>query len=105
MALQLSSTAACSIAVVTMCFPFRFPSSAAPRTAQLSPSVPQERKVTSLLWQPRAAARSSRQPFRAAAACWPRPWREEGLPHPRVMASRAAWDASGRTGVVAALSK
>ena len=63
------------MAVVMMCLPRRLPCSAAARTAQLSPSVPQERKVTSLLWQPRAAASSSRQPFRAAAACALAVWR------------------------------
>ncbi len=42
--LHVSSTAACSTAVVTICFPFLRPSSTPRRRAQLSLSVPQEVK-------------------------------------------------------------
>ena len=73
--------------------------------AQLSLSVPQEVKKSSPGAQPRAPATSARQSVRAWAACRPNSYTEEGLPHPRVMASRAAWAASGHTGVVAAESK
>ena len=100
-----SSTAACSMAVVTMCFPFRLPCSTAARMAQLSPSVPQEVKTTSSLRQPRAAATTARSRSRRSAAALPRAYREEGFPKPSVMTSRAAWAASGQTRVVAALSK
>ena len=41
----------------------------------------------------------------AAAAACPRAYPEEGLPYARVMASSAAWAASGHTRVVAALSR
>ena len=100
-----SSTAACSMAVVRMCFPARRFKCKAPKMAQLSLSEPQEVKKTSPASQPRAPARSARQLFIRSAACFPRAYWEEGLPQPPVMASRAAWAASGRTGVVAALSK
>ena len=88
-----------------MCLPFRRFISSAPRMAQLSLSEPQEVKHSSSGPQPRALASSPRQPFTRSAACLPRTYWEEGLPQPSVMASSAAWAASGRTGVVAALSK
>ena len=71
-ALQGSSTAACSKAVVMICFPFRLPSSTAPRMAQLSPSVPQEVKKISSGAQPRAAATWPRCSFSRLAASRPR---------------------------------
>ena len=99
--LQVSSTAACSIAVVTMCFPRRRFSSIPRRSAQLSLSVPQEVKNNSAGEQPTAAATVSRPSFTRWAACRAYPYREEGLPNcPR--ASTMASTASGRTGVVAA---
>ena len=70
--LQVSSTAACSMAVVIMCFPRRRFSSSAPRMAQLSLSEPQDVKKTSSGRQPRAPARSARQSFIRSAACFPR---------------------------------
>ena len=88
-----------------MCFPVRRPSSTAPWMAQLSPSVPQEVKKSSSGRHPRPAAAWARWRFTASAAWLPRAYREDGFPHPCVMASTAAWTASGRTGVVAALSK
>ena len=88
-----------------MCFPVCRPSSTAPWMAQLSPSLPQEVKKSSSGLQPRAAASWARCAFTCSAARVPRAYREEGLPQPSVMASTAAWTASGRTGVVAALSK
>ena len=88
-----------------MCFPFRLPSSAAARMAQLSLSVPQEVNTTSSGRQPSPAATSLRHCFTRSAAWLPRAWRAEGLPHSSVMAFMAAWAASMRTGVVAALSK
>ena len=93
------------MAVVTMCFPFRFPSSRAARMAQLSPSVPQEVKTTSSARQPRAWATTARSAASRSAAAVPRAYRVEGLPKSRVITSRAAWAASGRTRVVAALSR
>ena len=93
------------MAVVMMCRPFRRPYSAAVRTAQLSPSVPQEVKTSSSGAQPRRPATAARCSFSAAAAACPRAYPEEGLPYPSVMASRAARAASGHTRVVAALSK
>ena len=99
--LQVSSTAACSMAVVTMCFPRRRFSSTPRRTAQLSPSVPQEVKNSSEGEQPNASATASRCSFTRRADSRPNSYREEGLPNwPR--ASSMASMASGRTGVVAA---
>ena len=73
--------------------------------AQLSPSVPQEVKNSSSGRQPRAWATFPRHSFIRAAALVPSSYRDEGLPQPWVIASTAACTASGRTGVVAALSK
>ena len=63
-----SSTAECSMAVVMICFPFRFPSSTAARMDQLSPSVPQEVKTSSSGRQPSLSATAARQAFTPAAA-------------------------------------
>ena len=73
--------------------------------AQLLLSEPQEVKKSSSGWHPRAQATSALQRFTWAAAWAPNEYWEEGLPQPSVIASKAAWAASGRTGVVAALSK
>ena len=59
------------MAVVMMCLPRRLPCSAAARTAQLSPSVPQEVKVSSAGSQPRRRATAALCSATRAAAAWP----------------------------------
>ena len=54
-----------------MCLPFRRLRSAAPKMAQLSPSVPQEVKTNSSGAQPRAAATSARHCLTCPAAWRP----------------------------------
>ena len=55
-------------------------------------------------WKPHQSMEESRQKL-AAWVDRAGPYWEEGFHHRRCIASRAAWAASGRTGVVAALSK
>ena len=90
------------MAVVTIWFPFFRFSSTAAEMAQLSPSVPQEVKKSSWGRHPKALAMTARSASRRWTASLPIGYREEGLPKPAVMASAAAWTASGQTGVVAA---
>ena len=102
---QASSTALCSTAVVTMCFPrWRFCQQAAV-TAQLSASVPQEVKNSCLASQPRAPATVRRQDSTRRFISSPRGYWELGLPNCSVSTSYIA-SATGRgTGVVAAWSR
>ena len=67
--------------MVTISFPSRLWLCQVPKTAALSPSVPQEVKKTSLSLQPKARdAIVLRAFFSSRSASSPAPWREDGFP-------------------------
>ena len=78
---------------------------AMPLTARLLASVPPDVKMTSLGRMPRTRATRARASASASAAASPTVWWLDGLPNQRVRNGIIASSTSGRTGVVAALSR
>ncbi len=101
---QLSSTASCSIALVTTCRP-RGEASAIPFTAVFAPSVPPVVRTTSPGRHPRNRAMVARASASPRAAASPTPCVEDGLPKTPVRYGHIASSTSRRTGVVAARSR
>ena len=97
-----SSTAACSIAVVTMWRPFPACDRAIPFTARLSDSVAPEVKTISSGAAPMRAATCSRARSTARCASWPNAWlRPDGLPYFSPKNGSMAATTAGSAGVVA----
>ena len=76
-----------------------------PLTARLFASVPPDVKITSPARIPSTRATRARASSSAPAAASPTVWWLDGLPNQRVRYGIIASSTSGRTGVVAALSR
>ena len=76
-----------------------------PLIARLFASVPPEVKITSLWRIPKTAATRARASASACAALSPTVWWLDGLPYTPARYGSIASSTSGRTGVVAALSR
>ena len=99
---QGSSTAGCSIAVVTRWRARPRAARATPRIARLFDSVAPEVKTISSAAAPMRPATCSRADSTAACASWPKTWlRLEGLPKRSAKYGSIAVEHGGSTGVVA----
>ena len=100
----MSSTALCSVFIVTMCLPFLALKCAAPLIARLSDSVAPEVQTISRGSAPSTSATSFLAFSTRSSACQPNGWlREEGLPKTPWLVRHSAMLFATRssTGVVA----
>ena len=99
------STEKCSMAETTMCLPFFCWAIASPFNAMLLLSVPLPVKMISSGFPPIKSATCPRAISIASRGTSPHSCRHEGLPNDSVKNGNIAYRTSGKTGVVAMLSK